>query len=87
MPVRSKRRSMNRTMIAIPRHIRCVAVEGVPGDQPEVQAGHAVGIVAFRTGNVFVPVEEFVAVVIVVPGNVEVDAGLVPVEEQGIEAA
>ena len=87
MPVRSKRRSMNRTMVAIARHIRCVAVEGIPRDEPEVQTGRTVGVVAFRTGDVFVPVVKPVPVAVVVPGNVEVDAGLVPVEEQGVETA
>ena len=87
MPIRSQGGSVHRAMVAIARHVACVAVEGVPGDQPEVQTGRAVGIVAFRTGDVFVPVVKPIPVAVVVPGNVYVDAGLVSVEEEGVETA
>ena len=62
-------------------------VEGPVGDQTVSDARDYCGIVAVGTGDVFVPVVKAVAVVIPVPGNVYVDAGLVSVKQQGVETA
>ena len=43
MPIGSKRRSVNRAVVVIPRHIGGVAVEGVPRDQPCIEIGEEGG--------------------------------------------